>query len=421
MLDNSFWTSLLKRSNDLKKTCVVKNALAPELIQKLKNGAHEVLMNRTLHEELSQGFRLYLEGEEQTESFSKQFIQKNHILEHETIEQYTRRVFDKKFGMIINFAERHSDLLSHELIKHLSPLINLKGTPPLGVYATIFIGNYGWTPLGIHQDRKGESYLHFHLGPGDKKMHVWDEEVYKNVADGLQNNHEIEPILQHANEYSFSTGDLYYMPWNNYHVGFTGNLSIGVVIGFNRPTKRRLLEEVFESFQLQYTKDDDLEISSNRQNLVTDQETYQDILSQLKLEEEVLNSSVKNLLQLTSSEFNFCLSSNAGWTTPPLSQTTTSNFDINNYDSFRNKQIAGIKPFKILHKKKHDQLTVYVRGSKFSMNNYDDLVVIIEKINTYKSICVQELLKELTPDFPEEAALFFISTIYDKKGVQIMI
>ncbi len=54
------------------------------------------------------------------------------------ITSYTSRIFDKKFGFIINSGERHSDYISKNILKAVTPLIGLKGLPPLGLEITIF-------------------------------------------------------------------------------------------------------------------------------------------------------------------------------------------------------------------------------------------------------------------------------------------
>lgn len=61
-------------------------------------------------------------------------------------------------------------------------------------------------PLGIHQDRRGENVIHFHLGHGDKQMYIWDEDAYKELTDLKHNNTDIAPLLPHAKEYSFGIG-----------------------------------------------------------------------------------------------------------------------------------------------------------------------------------------------------------------------
>ena len=115
----------------------------------------------------------------------------------------------------------------------IEPLCDLIGIPPLGYEITTFIGNYGWTPLGIHKDVRGENVIHFHLGPGRKQMYIWQDDKYEElVGKNVFNNTNIEPILDKAEEFDFGPRDIYYMPWFENHVGYTEDLSIGVTLWF---------------------------------------------------------------------------------------------------------------------------------------------------------------------------------------------
>ena len=180
-----FWRDFLKTNNDFTETCVIKDAISSEMLNELNLGIMEVLSNRLSMKDINNGFRIYIEGKEQDDDYLKKICE-TPPLNSDNIKSYTDKIFDKKFGFIINSGERHSDYISHNILKAVKPLIDLKGIPPLGIEITIFIGNYGWTPLGIHQDHRGENVIHFHLGPGGKKMYIWDEEKYKeNPWGGL--------------------------------------------------------------------------------------------------------------------------------------------------------------------------------------------------------------------------------------------
>src|SRR5690606_11613554 len=114
--------------------------------------------------------------------------------------------------------------------------------------------NYGWTPLGIHQDHIGENVIHFHLGPANKTMYTWDEEKYKELTNTKHNNFDIKPLLKHSDEYEFSSGDIFYMPWNKFHIGKTDELSVGVTLWFNNPTKVRYFDKIMNTFYTSYVE-----------------------------------------------------------------------------------------------------------------------------------------------------------------------
>ena len=130
--------------------------------------------------------------EELSKEYTNTFLTQNPPKENEDIIDYCKRIFDKRFGIIMNNNEAFSEQLATRVLKMMSPLFEIAGIPPLGNEITVFIGNYRWTPLGIHKDHTGENVLHFHLGPGRKQMYIWEDETYeKIVGKNILNNKNI--------------------------------------------------------------------------------------------------------------------------------------------------------------------------------------------------------------------------------------
>jgi len=298
-----FWQNFINVNNNFSTTCVVKNAINFDVLNQLNIGVMEVLKNRLTMKDINNGFRVYIESVEQEDDYLNKLCL-TPPQEDENITTYTNRIFDKKFGIIINGGEKHSDLISNNIINAIQPLLELKGLPPLGFEITIFIGNYGWTPLGIHQDHRGENVIHFHLGPGNKKMYIWDEDQHRRLFGNKQNNTDIIPILPYAKEFEFSTGDIYYMPWNLFHIGYTDELSVGITLWFNNPSKYKYLNKIMESFIIQFVKKEK-DIIDNKFNLIENPQTStKDIFEILDLDSEILNDSVSNFFSFITDEFN---------------------------------------------------------------------------------------------------------------------
>ncbi|MDV2460303.1 hypothetical protein CMU96_13095 [Elizabethkingia anophelis] len=415
-----FWKDFIKTNGDFTETCVIKNAIDSTMLYELNAGIMEVLKNRLVLKDVNEGFRVYIEGIEQKEDYLNELCL-NPPNNEDDITSYTSRIFDKKFGFIINSGERHSDYISKNILKAVSPLIGLKGLPPLGLEITIFIGNYGWTPLGIHQDHRGENVIHFHLGPGDKQMYIWDEDTYKELTDLKHNNTYIAPLLPHAKEFGFGTGDLYYMPWNKFRVGNTEELSIGITLWFNNPSKRKYLNKIIGTFYKHFVKDGD-EIIGNKVNLLgNSRDSAKDIIEIFELDNEVLNGSVVDFFRFLIGEFNHNLISNGGWQTPPLSQAQKNGFNVDeNYNTISDQKIESDTNFPILYKIKGEELIVYVRGSKFQVKHFSDLVDLIDEINDQEVIDIKTYLSTKTIDIPQEAILYFLALIYDKRGFEII-
>ncbi|OPC39842.1 hypothetical protein [Elizabethkingia anophelis] len=415
-----FWKDFVKTNRDFTETCVIKNAIDSTMLDELNAGIMEVLRNRLVLKDINDGFRVYIEGIEQKEDYLNELCL-TPPNKDDDITSYTSRIFDKKFGFIINSGERHSDYISKNILKAITPLIGLKGLPPLGLEITIFIGNYGWTPLGIHQDHRGENVIHFHLGPGSKQMYIWDEDTYKELTDLKHNNTDITPLLPYAKEFSFGMGDLYYMPWNKFHVGNTEELSIGITLWFNNPSKRKYLNKMIGSFYKYFVKYGD-EIIGNKFNLLENSRgSAKDIIEIFELDSKVLNGSVVDFFRFLIGEFNHNLVSNGGWQTTPLSQSQKNGFNVDeNYNTISDQKIESDSNFPILYKIKGEELIVYVRGSKFQVKYFSDLVDLIDEINDQEVIDIKIYLSTKTIDIPQEAILYFLALIYDKRGFEII-
>jgi len=413
-----WWKDFLKINQNFTETCVIQDVMNEELVDELQLGILQVLKERYKRDDIYDGFRVYLDGKEQDERFLENLCT-TPPQEGEDITAYTERMFDQKFGIIINSGEKHSDIIANNIIKCMHPLMELVGYPPLGVEITIFIGNYGWTPLGIHQDHTGENVIHFHLGPGKKTMYTWDEEKYNELTGTKHNNKDIEPLLEHANEYPFNAGDIYYMPWNKHHVGYSGELSVGITLWFNNAPKHKYVNSILNSFRYQFLKREK-DIIASQKNYLDNDATFEDMLSSMKLDDDILNYSLKDFFKFVYGEFKMALLSNGGWQSVPLSLDIKDDYNIDDFETLRGKRIINRDPFKIYYKKYKQSLWVYVRGAKFEMRYFDELVTIIDQLNSNEELLVDDLLTVLPENFPQEAVLYFLSLTLNKRGIEIV-
>lgn len=203
------------------------------------------------------GYRVFLDGL-QLGYKEMQAIYDKSPSPNETFEEWAKESFgDKKFGMIINRGEKFSPQLAEMVSEKITPILEKIGIPRLGITFTIFIGNYGWTPIGIHTDGTGENVLHFHLGPGRKTMYVWSKEEYENKTTPIEriNNTEIEKHIDYATEYDFGEGDLYFMPEGEYHIGRSNDLSMGLTLWFNNHSKNQLSRRAIQVITDQYLQE----------------------------------------------------------------------------------------------------------------------------------------------------------------------
>lgn len=413
-----WWSNFLDNSENFTKTKVCKNVISQEDVDVLNAEIIKILQDIYSHKTNQYGFRIYLEGAEQDNMYISKLFETSPT-ENETIENYTNRIFGKqKFGMILNRIEKFSEKVSNNILLKLQPLLDIIGIPLTGLEMTLFIGNYGWTPLGVHIDNIGENIMHFHLGPGPKIMYNWDEDKYIELTGKKENNKDVDPLLPFADVYPFKTGDFYFMPWNKYHIGFSDELSVGIVIGFNNPTKKGFTSAVLSSITQQYINDNKEILSPDKNTSV--ENSFEAIEEVINLDESLRQLSFTELVKYLHKQYKLAILSNGGWANIPMALTDKIKYDIDNYEVLENKKIITPYPFKTYYEKLGDELVIFARGYKVKIKYHDELANILDKLNENKEEEVTKLLSTLTQDWPIEAGLYFLSLLYDKRAIDII-
>ena len=413
-----WWDYFLVENKNFTESCIMKNCLNEELVQVLNNGVLEMLRERYRIQDVHRGFRVYIEGVEQNDDFDKN-LALNPPKKDDDILKYSERTFDKKFGMIINSGEKHSDILADVLLEKMKPLIEKIGLPTSGIELTIFIGNYGWTPLGIHQDQKGENVIHFHLGPGAKTMYTWDEDKYHELTGTKHNNKDIEPLLKYAKEFPFAEGDLFYMPWNKFHVGFSDEISVGITLWFNNPTKSEFTNKVMKSFFNQYDAKDE-SILTPQINYMENDNSFIDLLDTIKIDDNLKKLNTVDFFKYIYNEYKYAILSNGGWQSVPLNKEVRDKYVVEEYEFLDNKKIKAKNGYEIIYKIQNDILNVFVRGSKVEMSYFPEIINIINQINTHNTLEINNLIDFSNENFPKEAGLYFLSLMYNKRGIDVL-
>ncbi|MDO5616291.1 MAG: hypothetical protein Q4G16_08885 [Cruoricaptor ignavus] len=416
---SEWWDYFLSKNKKFTEPCVIKNCLNQNLVQNLTEGVFEMLKERYKIEHIHRGFRVYIEGVEQDNLFSRN-LALNPPKKNENIIEYLEGIFDKKFGMIINSGEKYSDILSDTLLEKIRPLIEKIGLPTSGLELTIFIGNYGWTPLGIHQDHKGENVLHFHLGPGSKTMYTWDEDKYNELTNTKHNNKDILPLLKYAQKFPFTEGDLFYMPWNKFHVGYSDEISIGITLWFNNPTNLEFTNKVIKSFTNQYIEGNNEKILTPQIDYIKNNNSFNDLLETIKINDDLKNVDVISFFKHIYNEYKYSILSNGGWQSVPVNKTTSIKYNVEEYEFLNNKKIKSKMGYEIIYQIRNESIDIFVRGSKIEMNYFPEVTKMIEMINTNNILDTDDLLSFSNKNFPKEAGLYFLSLIYDKRGFEIM-
>jgi hypothetical protein len=414
-LDQSWWADFLARTSHFSKTGVFQDVLTPDQVALMNQYTMHALQRMCTRASSQNGFRLYLDGKEQSEADKQQRVFAHPPQPCEPVSDWASRVFGKeKFGLIINQIEKFSAPLAEAISALIEPLLTLAGIPLNGFHTSTFIGNYGYTPLGIHQDHQGASVIHFHLGPGPKTMYTWDEELYAQLAQNKPNNKDIGPLLPLATAYTFGAGDIYFMPWNQYHIGYSDALSVGVTFWFDNHTSEAILNKLFDLLKGKYL--------NIRQKHITSPQRPGDNFGQFRQVMSAFDAtlispatSLREVLATIHQESLLTLFSNGGWRFKPLplrhEGQPTNTFQL--LDS----QLQLVYPFRIYYRSAtDDDLLIYCRGTELQVPNHPALVQVIDRLNAGNQVATRTLL-DMLAEWPAETGLYLLQLLVESRAV----
>lgn len=414
-LSKDHWINFIEETENFRKTCVFNDSFSEEDRELLYKGISESFFTKLRTKDTHSGFRLWLGSEQMSDNWVENFFNKSTYNENEDLIKYLERNFNSKFGFIINNNECFSDLLSSRVLQMVKPLCDLIGIPPLGFELTTFIGNYGWTPLGIHKDKVGENVIHFHIGPGRKQMYIWEDEKYKSlVGENVFNNTNIEPILENAEKYDFGSQDIFYMPWFENHIGYTEELSIGLTLWFKSSNNNEFTKQLIKNFLSQFLSKDNKMIPPQINYLEND-DTLANFKNTVNKYMDVTNPNLEDFLSSIYSDYKFSIVSNGGWKNGPISNNVV---DIRR-EYFIDKKVAIVNPFPILYKiSENNKLYIFVRGQRIKVKYFEDLINFINLLNKNEIISLDEFKRLMK--IPNDAFLYFVLVLYKFKGITII-
>ena len=422
-----WWTNFLDASDFFKDSILIPDVMDEETVASFNDMTGSMLREIFIRQNTSYDFRLYLNGKSQSRKYMVDNLFNSPPLTTESLAEWASRTFaDEKFGLIINSGEKFSNEMAEKIAVYLNPLLEEAGLPLKGINITVFVGNYGFTPLGIHTDHPGENVMHLHLGPGEKTMYNWEMEAYKEIAGDVSNNKNIAPLLPFAKAFQLRTGDVYFMPWNKFHIGNTEDFSVGLSVWYNNMPLNRLFENLIKSFKYQYLKKDD---TNDKSNIVGPykapdaEEGFEQILSALEMDDVRLKTSLKDLTREVFESYILSLYSNQGWKSRPISvedELALKGLKLNEstFLHLKDKIIHAPESYKITYKiLESGQLRIYARGTKIEIKYHPELVAIIQKLNEGGSYQTEELLKELNKEWPEQAGLYILNLLFLNRAI----
>lgn len=156
-----------------------------------------------------------------------------------------RAVGDRPFGVVINGAEQWSEPLARLAARTFAPVVDASGRDRTTLEVTLFLGNYGYTPFGIHIDDPYTTVVHFHVGPSAKEMTLFDKQTFHRLNGVRKNCFEPARLLPHGERFAIQPGDLFVLPPHLYHVGHTPGFSIGIAVTISKYPAAMITKHVF--------------------------------------------------------------------------------------------------------------------------------------------------------------------------------
>jgi hypothetical protein len=371
-------TILQKKSDNFTRPFVFQNCFNDDFIS--FNDVHQVINNLPDKTTYHKNIRLYLgPGLAPRESFSRYL---KPIRDGEGIEEWSSRVFGSSpFGLIINNCQLFHDRMSHRIAALCDQIYQLVGFPPGGIQAALFIGNYGYTPFGVHRDRDERFIIHAHLGPATKTMTLWDPKDFRKITGSTASFFDPDAISAFGFHSEFGRGDMYVLPADFYHIGHTNGLSVGLAIAFvdlsNRQLISRALEIVRQNFKFS--------INLETEWLAPDKKRLRDIAANLFEYKNYLESkSIDYKLSDAVIDYQMLLRSNHGFRGPP------EEIHINDLMP----SIVKIKdPFKLYWRRNNQSLRIYIRQRLYDVS--------LSEIRTLREKClIFDILEHLNSGRP---------------------
>lgn len=412
------WNSLLAETKDLDVPGKIDDILSEQECDVLKDIIVKFI-SRSKPENESK-VRLYIEGAQMLGKYLNQNFYFQLPYESENLIAWLQRAYrSRKFAIFLNNCESLDNSLSSKVASYVYPLLNRIGIPSCGLCIDVIIGNYGYTPFGIHVDTVGESIINFHLGPAEKIMYTWDSHEYVFAHHGTQNNQNIAPLIPFAKKFVINQGDIFFMPWNNYHVGYSSQISISLCVTLQSHLRDSLVSRVFDYMLADFSK-------TQKPGILKPENNLSSFYQFNSLNSEVENNRNWNILSFYDAfkschqEFKLSLGSNGGLMPVSRSQLEKSANKMTEDDGFENQSFASVDPFKILYiEQDPDVVIIFARGHKIICKNIFGIESIIKSLNDGCTIDFHTEVKNLIPQDCLECVLDLFKELYLLKAIQL--
>lgn len=401
------WNELLDESNGLTRPTRVKGVISPKKLE-----IYLALFGRVLGEygqrgKATEGMKLFVDGRRDPARLNA--VMKETPRDGEPLADWAGRVFGgEAFGMVLTYLENYSNDLSRTVARDIAPLLLRTGLPLRGLDILLFMGNYGFTPFGVHKDNPGEEGFLFHIGPGIKTFYLWETERFLELSGGKEFYPRPEEILAEATRYELEPGDLMFFPSETYHVADTPDFSASMVLDFLRPSPFAFKRLIAERMAAEMASAVGTDVADRHLPLFSEvfgPDDIGELTASLAFETE-LNEAVEDyLLQLRS---------NAGFYNRSVINT-----DLRSV--MPGSVLRGVSPFPILHRTGRGEgvTEVYARGHRRAFPTHPQLPALLKAWNDGTAMTMDEIRNRLAPQWGPAEVIALVSALRNADAVAV--
>jgi len=282
----------------------------------------------------------------------------------------------------------------------IQPIIESKKGVFNGLSFYLFMGNYGYTSFGAHKDP--DHSLIFQLGPANKEVWIWPNELWKKLNNGsLENSFDFDRLLPKAKYYNLAPGDFIFIPKDCFHLFKTPDLSLMLGGIITNASEGSLMMDGLELYlkgkkatSRQYF--DPVNLGEEVQNIFTktmgEDHDYTNVV--------IMENLIRHKLMLMSNGYLVNL---------PEEKDELENI---------NPSLDYIVPkgFELQYMDFGEVIQVYVRGKTIELPSSESLPKCLERINSNQSFNYIDFKDCLQPEWPDDTVGYFFKQIHKYNG-----
>jgi len=393
------WQQMLQASNNMKEPVVISGAIPADEIDDYMQLYKAIFTEFIQQGNTHQGCRVYV-GDKPDNYYAEKLTSAPPASE-QTLHQWMTGVFDdNRFGIVLNSLEKYSLKFAEKVAKGSEPLVELTGMPMGGLAFLCFVGNYDYTPFGVHKEILGEEGFLFHMGPHDKTFYTWETNKFYALSKGQDMSPVTEEVLGAADHvFKLKPGDVLCIPSEKFHVGQTPEFSVSMVMDFINPSVKKFSRQMAQ------------QIAEKVAGSIAMEQKISRIIQPLRL--DVVNPVTELYEQIDlRNELNYViqqryhkLRSNHGYHTPTIQRGEVSLLSC--------EKLMLTQPYKLQFEvdQTGDTFCFYARGHQITVNNHPKLAEWLLQANQDYIFNKQSITEYFSPDWELQQVMVLLSQL----------